>query len=64
MTWPRTGSPNTALVQATGPVTTFEVADKSALTVGAHVVVRAFKADDGTLTAGYISIGKNGFVPG
>ena len=24
-TWPTTGSPNTALVQATGPVTTFEV---------------------------------------
>jgi hypothetical protein len=46
------------------PVTTFDVADKSALTVGAHVVVRAFKADDGTLTAGYISIGKDGFVPG
>jgi hypothetical protein len=46
------------------PVTTFEVADKSALTVGAHVLVRAFKADDGTLTAGFVSVGKDGYVPG
>ena len=46
------------------PVTTFEPADKSALTVGAHVVVRAFKGDDGALTARFISVGKNGYVPG
>lgn len=46
------------------PVTTFEPADKSALTVGAHVVVRSFKGDDGSLTARFISVGKNGYVPG
>jgi len=46
------------------PVTTFEVADAAALTVGANVVVRAVKNDDGSLTAGFISIGKNGYVPG
>ena len=46
------------------PVTTFELADASALTVGANVVVRAIKNDDGTLSAGFVSIGKNGYVPG
>jgi hypothetical protein len=45
------------------PITTFEMADKTALTVGAHVVVRALKADDGTLTAGFVSVGKDGYVP-
>ena len=46
------------------PVTTFEVTDKTALMVGAHVVVRAIKNDDGSLTAGFVSVGKDGFVPG
>lgn len=45
------------------PITTFEPADKSALTVGAHVTVRALKGDDGTLTAAFVSVGKNGYVP-
>jgi hypothetical protein len=45
------------------PITTFENADKSALTVGAHVVIRAIKADDGTLTGRFVSVGKNGYVP-
>jgi hypothetical protein len=45
------------------PITTFETADKTALTVGAHVTVRALKADDGTLTAGFVSVGKDGYVP-
>jgi len=45
------------------PITTFEVADKTALTGGAHVVVRALKADDGTLTAAFVTVGKDGFVP-
>lgn len=46
------------------PVTTFDTADKTALTVGAHVVVRALKNDDGSLTAGFVSVGKDGYVPG
>ena len=46
------------------PVTTFEAADRSALSVGAHVVVRAITNDDGTLSAGFVSVGKDGFVPG
>ena len=45
------------------PVTTFEPTDKASLTVGSHVTVRAFKGDDGTLTAGFVSIGKDGYVP-
>ncbi len=46
------------------PVTTFEAADATALTVGAHVVVRAAVKDDGTLTARFVSVGKDGFIPG
>jgi hypothetical protein len=45
------------------PITTFAIADATALATGAHVVVRAFKADDGTLTAGFVTVGKDGFVP-
>jgi len=45
------------------PITTFGVADKTALVAGAHVVVRAFKGTDGTLTAGFVTVGKDGFVP-
>jgi hypothetical protein len=45
------------------PVTTFTLADRSALVVGAQVLVRAIKADDGSLTAGFVSVGKDGYVP-
>jgi hypothetical protein len=45
------------------PVTTFTLADKSALVAGAAVLVRAIKAEDGSLTAAFISIGKDGYVP-
>ena len=45
------------------PITTFETADNSALTVGAHVVIRAIKGDDGSLTGRFVSVGKNGYVP-
>ena len=45
------------------PITTFEVADKTALATGAHVVVRAAKATDGTLTAAFITVGRDGFIP-
>jgi hypothetical protein len=45
------------------PITTFEVADKTALVIGAHVVVRAAKATNGTLTAAFITVGKDGFIP-
>src|SRR6185312_4520437 len=45
------------------PITTFANADRSALVVGAHLVVRAFKGDDGALTAAFVTVGKDGFVP-
>ena len=45
------------------PVTTFALADKSALVAGAQVLVRATKADDGSLTAVFVSIGKDGYLP-
>ena len=45
------------------PITTFETADNSALTVGAHVVIRAIKGDDGALTGRFVSVGKDGYVP-
>ena len=38
-------------------------ADASALTPGSHVIVLAVKAADGTLTAGNVSVGKDGLVP-
>ena len=50
-------------VPASATITTFAPADKTALVVGAHVSIRAFKADDGTLTAQFVSIGKDGFAP-
>ena len=58
------GGQQSVTLSDTTPVTTFEMADATALTVGAHVVVRAVKNDDGSLTAGFVSVGKDGFVPG
>jgi hypothetical protein len=58
------GGQQSVTLSDTTPVTTFEMADATALTVGANVVVRAVKNDDGTLTAGFVSVGKDGFVPG
>ena len=57
------GGQQTVTLSDSTPVTTFEMADASALTVGAHVVIRAIKNDDGSLTGGFISVGKDGFVP-
>ena len=45
------------------PLTTFAVADKTALIAGAHVVVRGIKATDGSVKAAFITVGKDGFVP-
>jgi len=45
------------------PIVTFAMADSSALTTGAHVVVRGFKLPNGQVTAGFVSVGKNGSVP-
>jgi hypothetical protein len=45
------------------PIVTFAVADAKALTTGAHVVVRGFKLPGGQITAGFVSVGKDGSVP-
>jgi len=45
------------------PLTTFAVADKTALVAGAHVLVRGIKAADGKVNAAFITVGKDGFVP-
>lgn len=45
------------------PITTFAVADKSALVAGAHVVVRGVKSADGKIAGAFITVGKDGFVP-
>jgi hypothetical protein len=45
------------------PVVTYEPADKAAITVGANVLINGTRAADGTVTAGSVSVGKNGLVP-
>lgn len=45
------------------PIVTFVGADASALTPGAHVVLSATRADDGTLSAASVQVGKDGLVP-
>ncbi len=46
------------------PVVTFEPADKSALTVGAHVLIfGAVPGADGNLTTSSIQVGKDGLTP-
>jgi hypothetical protein len=45
------------------PVVTYEPADRTALTVGANVLLNGTRAADGTVTAASVSVGKNGLVP-
>jgi RNase P/RNase MRP subunit p29 len=45
------------------PVVNLEGGDRTLLTVGTKVVLFATKGDDGKLTAGFISAGKNGVTP-
>jgi hypothetical protein len=45
------------------PIVTYEPADRSALTVGANVLVNGTRSADGTVTAISVSVGKNGLVP-
>jgi hypothetical protein len=45
------------------PVVMVEPGSRALLTPGAHVIVFAAKAADGTLSAARITVGKNGTVP-
>jgi hypothetical protein len=50
-------------VPADAPVITYVNADKAALTPGAHVIINATAAPDGTLTTTGVQVGKDGLVP-
>lgn len=53
----------TIAIPASTPIVTFESADASALTPGAHVVLSATRAEDGTLSATSVQVGKDGLTP-
>ena len=50
-------------VPADVPVVTYEPGSRALLTPGAHVILTAKKADDGTLSADRVTVGKNGLTP-
>ena len=45
------------------PIVTYSPADLSALTPGAKVIVNGMRADDGSVTATSINVGKDGLTP-
>ncbi len=45
------------------PIVRFTPGERAALAVGAHVSVNATKHADGSLSAGGVNVGKNGFTP-
>lgn len=45
------------------PIVRFTPGDRNALAAGAHVSINATKHTDGSLTAGFVNVGKNGFTP-
>ena len=57
------GGQQKVTIPAGTPIVTFANADASALTAGAHVVVRGFKLPNGSVSAGFVSVGKDGSVP-
>jgi hypothetical protein len=57
------GKQKKVLVPADVPVVTFEPGDAGELKAGAHVVIFATKAADGTLSADRVNVGKDGLTP-
>lgn len=57
------GGEQHVLVPDDVPFVTYVPADRSALTVGAHVLINGTRAADGAVTAAAVSIGKDGLVP-
>jgi hypothetical protein len=53
----------TIIVTPDTPIVTYAAADPSALVKGAHVIVRATKTADGSLTSASVNVGKDGLVP-
>lgn len=50
-------------VPASAPIVTFEPGDKSLLVPGALIFIGAQRGADGSLSAGRVAVGKNGFKP-
>jgi hypothetical protein len=53
----------TIVVPADVPIVTFEPGDRSMVKPGAHVLVSATRAADGSLAAARVAVGKDGLVP-
>jgi hypothetical protein len=53
----------TIVVTPDTPIVTYAAADPSALVKGAHVIVRATKDADGSLSSTGVNVGKDGLVP-
>jgi hypothetical protein len=53
----------TIVVPPQAPIVTFEPGDRAMIKPGAHVLVNASRAPDGTLSAARIAVGKDGLVP-
>ncbi len=53
----------TLIVTPSTPIVTYAAADASALVKGAHVIVRATKDADGSLSSTGVNVGKDGLVP-
>ena len=51
------------VVPDNAPIVTFEPGNGFMLVPGAHVIVSATKAADGTLTAARVSVGEDGLIP-
>jgi hypothetical protein len=45
------------------PIVSLELADRTIIVPGAHVIVNGTRAADGTITAGGVNVGKDGIVP-
>lgn len=61
LTYP--GGTQTIVVPDDVPVVTTSNGDRSALAVGAHVIVNGERAADGSIAAARVSVGANGSVP-
>ena len=57
------GGEKKVVVPADVPIVTFEPGTASELKAGAHVIVMAMKAPDGTLSANRVNVGKDGLTP-
>ena len=57
------GGQQTIVVDPKTPIVAFEPGSREALKPGAAILARGPKADDGSIDAAFVLIGKNGFVP-